>query len=230
VKALAEFVWNALDADANTVSVELVRNALGGLESIVIRDSGTGISKARAEHDFESLGDSWKLHAHRTPVLSRAIHGKEGQGRLRFFSLAQKAHWTSIYKDGEKLCRLTIEIDADRLQTSNVSELEPPPAGAEIGTTVELAPLKNTFDWLTSEEARAEFNAMFAPYVLQYPGTVIVYNGQSVDPASTIEREHVFETRSVICPDRVERDLSLRVIEWKAKGGSRKYISAERAA
>jgi DNA mismatch repair ATPase MutL len=48
VKALAEFVWNALDADATTVSVELVRNALGGLESIVIRDSGTGISKARA--------------------------------------------------------------------------------------------------------------------------------------------------------------------------------------
>jgi DNA mismatch repair ATPase MutL len=60
VKALAEFVWNALDADATTVSVELVRNALGGLESIVIRDSGTGISKARAEHDFESLGDSWR--------------------------------------------------------------------------------------------------------------------------------------------------------------------------
>lgn len=40
--------------------------------------------------------------------------------------------------------------------------------------------------------------------------------------------EHVFETRSVICPDRVERDLSLRVIEWKAKGGSRKiYFGGE---
>jgi len=55
VKALAEFVWNALDADATRVSVDLVRNALGGLESILIRDDGTGISKARAEHDFESL-------------------------------------------------------------------------------------------------------------------------------------------------------------------------------
>jgi hypothetical protein len=32
----------------------------------------------------------------------------------------------------------------------------------------------------------------------------------------------------VICPDRVERDLSLRVIEWKAKGGSRKiYFGGE---
>jgi hypothetical protein len=28
VKALAEFVWNALDADATKVSVNLIRNAL----------------------------------------------------------------------------------------------------------------------------------------------------------------------------------------------------------
>ena len=57
VKALAEFVWNALDADAKRVSVDLVRNALGGFESILICADGTGISKARATHDFESLGE-----------------------------------------------------------------------------------------------------------------------------------------------------------------------------
>src|SRR5580692_6974587 len=61
VKAVSEFVWNALDADAKRTSVELERNALGGLESIIIRDNGSGISKERAEHDFESLGESWKL-------------------------------------------------------------------------------------------------------------------------------------------------------------------------
>ena len=228
VKALAEFVWNALDGDATKVSVDLVKNALGGLESIAICDSGTGISKPRAEHDFESLGKSWKRETHRTPLLGRAIHGKEGQGRLRFFSLAQKAHWTSVYKDGEDLRCLTIEIDADSLQTSNVSEQAPPPANAETGTTVLLAPLKNTFDWLTSEEARSEFNATFAPYVLQYPGTEIVYNGRSVDPLSIIDRQHPFGTKSIICPDGITRDISLRVIEWKAKVGSRKiYFGGE---
>ena len=39
VKALAEFVWNALDADAQRVSVEFEKNGLGGLEGILIRDS-----------------------------------------------------------------------------------------------------------------------------------------------------------------------------------------------
>jgi DNA mismatch repair ATPase MutL len=47
VKAISEFVWNALDADATHTSVEFVRNVLGGLESIIIRDNGTGISKER---------------------------------------------------------------------------------------------------------------------------------------------------------------------------------------
>jgi hypothetical protein len=96
VKALSEFVWNALDANATRVSVEFTKNVLGGLESIVIRDTGTGITKRRAEHDFESLGESWKLKTHRTPIFSPAIHGKEGQGRLKFFSIAQRAQWTTV--------------------------------------------------------------------------------------------------------------------------------------
>lgn len=201
---------------------------MGGLESILIRDNGTGISKARAEHDFESLGDSWKLQTSRTPVLSRAIHGKEGKGRLRFFSLAQRARWDSVYEHDGVVSRLTIEVDANRLQTCNVSEPVPAPQDTETGTIVELAPLKDTFDWLTSEEARADFNATFAPYVLQYPGAVIIYDNLPVNPSLTIDRAHTFETKPINCPGRVVRDMSLKVIEWKARVGSRKiYFGGE---
>lgn len=228
VKALAEFVWNALDADASRVSVEFARNALGGLESIVIRDSGSGIAKARAEHDFESLGESWKLKACRTPVLSHAIHGKEGQGRLKFFSLAHRAQWDTIYREKKDLLSLTIKIDAGKLQTSDVSDPIPAPEGAATGTVVELAPLKDTFDWLTSEGARAEFDAIFSPYVLQYPGTVIVYNGHEVDPNSTIERAHEFPPCTVIGPTKTIKGMAIKVIEWKSKAGNRKiYFGGE---
>ena len=222
VKALSEFVWNALDADATKTSVEFVRNSLGGLQSIRIRDDGTGIPKARADHDFESLGESWKLKTNRTALHRRVIHGKEGKGRLRFFALAQKARWTSVYKEGAALLQLVIDIDGDRLETSNVSDPEAAPPDATTGTVVELEPLKETFDWLTSEAARADFSSTFAPYILQYPRTVISYDGKPVDPRATIEREHPFETKPIICPDRVVRDMSLRVIEWKSGVGSRK--------
>lgn len=222
VKALAEFVWNALDADATNVSVDLVRNALGGIESFLIRDNGTGISRKRAEHDFESLGESWKLHIARTPVLSHAVHGKEGQGRLRFFSLARKARWRTVYQEGDEKRRLVIKIRADRLDTCSVSEPEPASQEAEIGTVVELAPLKETFDWLTSDLAHAEFNAIFAPYVLQYPNTVIFFDGDPVDPAKTIDRDFDFKTLSIVCPSGNSRSMTLRVIEWKAHTESRK--------
>jgi len=228
IKAISEFVWNALDADAPRTSVELVRNALGGLESIVIRDNGTGITKARAEHDFESLGESWKLHTARTPVLGRALHGKEGQGRLRFFSLARRAVWDTVYKENGKRYRLKIEIDADQLSSSSVSEREEMSATTPTGTTVELAPLKETFDWLTGEEARSEFDSIFAPYILQYPKAEIFYDDRPVDPKRTIEHSYQFPTQPIICPGRVVRDLTLRVIEWKPRITGRKiYFGGE---
>src|SRR5436190_1125569 len=156
IKAISEFVWNALDADATEVTVDLLRNALGGLEGIVIRDNGNGITRARAVHDFESVGESWKLKARRTPKLGRAIHGKEGKGRLRFYSLAQRAWWQTVYEEEEKRYRLRIDIDAAILDASSVSEPEPVADDVPCGTIVELSPLKDKFDWLTSEEARAE--------------------------------------------------------------------------
>ncbi len=228
VKALAEFVWNALDADATRVSVEFLRNGLGGLQCVLIRDNGTGISKARAEHDFESLGESWKLKATRTPVHSRAVHGKEGQGRLKFFSLAQQARWKSVFETGGQLFRLTIEIDSDALQISKVSEPEPALTDTDTGTVVELDGLKGAFDWLAGEEASSDFSATFSPYVLQYPGTIILYDGRPVDPASKIVKSHAISTKPIICTGRTVRDLSLRVIEWKAGVGSRKlYFGGE---
>lgn len=228
VKAISEFVWNALDAEATEVSVELSRNALGGLEGIIISDNGSGISKSRADHDFESLGDSWKLTTSHTSTLGRVIHGKEGQGRLRFYSLANRAKWQSIYDEGGKHYNLTIEIEASRLHIVNISEPEPAVSNKKTGTVVELAPLKETFDWLTGEEARSDFDATFAPYILQYPTVKIIYDGRAVDPKRTIDRSHAFPVQPIVCPGRVIRDLTLKVIEWKPGITGRKiYFGGE---
>ncbi|TIL57999.1 MAG: hypothetical protein E5Y89_28880, partial [Mesorhizobium sp.] len=95
-------------------------------------------------------------------------------------------------------------------------------AAKETGTVVELTNLKEGFDWLTGEEARADFNATFAPYVLQYPGLEIRYDGMPVDPKASIERSHDFKTKSVVGATRVISDLSLKVIEWKSKVSARR--------
>ena len=220
VRAISEFVWNALDADATHVDVELERNALGGLVGIVIRDDGTGISQARALKDFQNLGASWKRTKQRTSN-NRALHGKEGQGRLRFFSVAFHAHWRSVYREAKVLKALDIHIDAGALHKSTVTDISPVDGDAP-GVVVHLSPLKETFDWLSAEVARTEFAAVFAPYILQYPDVVITFDGHQVDPRATMALDKVFPTRSIIVPGGVVKNLSIRVIEWKHSVGSRK--------
>jgi hypothetical protein len=144
-------------------------NALGGIQEIVIRDNGTGISHAQAERDFGNLGDSWKRTSHRTPTLHRALHGKEGRGRLRFFSLAQLARWHSVYTEGGEHRTVSIDIASGALEKSDLSEASNT-TGADTGTVVTLARLKSTYDWLLTQKAFLEFNTLFAPYVMQYPG------------------------------------------------------------
>jgi hypothetical protein len=80
VKAISEFVWNALDADAKSTSVEFKRNALGGLESIIIRDNGTGISKERAEHEFESLASHGSEPTFGRPFSRARFMGRKARG------------------------------------------------------------------------------------------------------------------------------------------------------
>lgn len=221
VRALAEFVWNALDADASEVYVEFDRNALRGIEGIAVRDNGTGITAERANVDFDNWGGSWKRTRVRTDG-NRAFHGKEGQGRLRFFSLAERALWTSVYADGDALKKLTISISASALGHAEVEPADLLPHNQRTGTVVQLRPLKNPLDVLGTEEARNDFSAIFAPYILQYPAIAIFYDGVRIDPSSTILLAQEFPSRSIVCPNGTVRDLSIKVIEWKQSSGARK--------
>ena len=220
IKALSEFVWNALDADATVVSVDLIKNPLGGIQEIQIIDNGSGISPERAHQDFGSLGESWKKKR-RSTSSKRALHGKEGRGRLRFFSISEGARWKSVYNDSGKLHGLRIVIASGALDDAEVSEPIESNAKAS-GVVVELSPLKQTFDWLTTNEAYLEFTALFAPYVLQYPNVSLSYDGKLIQPRQIIAQEYDFPRKTIIGPNRTIRDLSLKVIEWKSHIENRK--------
>jgi hypothetical protein len=217
IKAISEFVWNALDAEATKVSVEFELNVLGGLQDIVIRDNGIGITPTHAATDFKSLGNSWKKTAVRKKG-QRALHGQEGKGRLQFFSLAEKAHWQTTYSSEDKLWDLSIDISANLLEQCNVSE-KAPSVAKSTGTIVTLSPLKATHDWLTSNNALAEFSARFAPYLMQYSGISIAYNGHDIDPSTTIFKSHDFHILLTQLRHRIRRYpilmLGLRITAFR---------------
>ena len=57
--ALAEIIWNSLDADAMNISVSFTTES-AQIVKITVSDDGTGISYDRVEELFVSLGGSWK--------------------------------------------------------------------------------------------------------------------------------------------------------------------------
>ena len=83
--AVEELVWNALDADAREVRVDLITNALGGIDAIRVTDDGTGIDILRADETFGSLGGSWKRSdGATTTVACTAATGAVASRRSRW--------------------------------------------------------------------------------------------------------------------------------------------------
>ena len=101
IQALSELVWNALDADADRVTIDFECDALGGVAKILVADNGHGIPHAEAPKLFSSLGGSWKRQRMGTLQLNRMLHGRDGRGRFKAFALGSIVDWNVVYdKDG----------------------------------------------------------------------------------------------------------------------------------
>ncbi|MFE9500515.1 ATP-binding protein [Streptomyces collinus] len=60
ITAVAELVWNALDANATEVDVELRRSSMQAITDVVVSDNGHGMSPERARTAFQAYGTTWK--------------------------------------------------------------------------------------------------------------------------------------------------------------------------
>ena len=93
INAVAELVWNSLDADADKIRVKLFENEMGGLEKLTVTDNGHGLDYSLAERAFGSLGGSWKKQERKTRGKKRFLHGRQGKGRFSAFALGQSVEW-----------------------------------------------------------------------------------------------------------------------------------------
>ena len=211
VKALAELIWNGLDSGSSSVEVEFTKNRLGEVDEIRVIDKGDGIPHDEAPSLFGKLGDSWKKQAGRKN--GRALHGKNGQGRLHAFSLGNQVVWhTSYAKDG-RVSRYKLSGEAGGLTRMRATAPESANS-SETGTTVVVSAISATLGALTSDHANTEFTKLFAPYLSQYPNVTIRIDGLVLDPASIqVRREERF------LPDIELRDgkrvqAMVTIVEW----------------
>lgn len=60
ILALSVLIWNALDADAESVDVTIEHDELGGTRPVEVSDHGHSMPPDQAEAPFGKLGGSWK--------------------------------------------------------------------------------------------------------------------------------------------------------------------------
>src|SRR5690606_739559 len=95
LRAVVELIWNAIDAEADTVTVRLDRSQAEAIDKVQVVDDGHGIASAEVEATFGRIGGSWKKLATKSKHDKRSLHGQLGEGRLRSLALGQRVTWTS---------------------------------------------------------------------------------------------------------------------------------------
>jgi len=217
LSAVEELVWNALDADAHEVKVDLLTNPLGGVDAVRVSDDGTGIDILRADTTFGSLGGSWKrLEKTASTESHRRLHGRHGRGRFKAFALGCHVEWRTTVREGGELLSYRLWGDADR---PGVFELESLPQGPARGTEVMVTNVRATCDsLLEAGETVQNLAAKFALYLKSYPDVRIYFNGLPVTPVIVQKRTTDYKLTL-----ESGAEAKLEVIEWK-----RKFVGAGR--
>lgn len=214
---VAELIWNALDAEANAVSVGIERSELEAVEYVTVTDDGHGMSPEEARSGFALLGGSWKKQQSQTKSGSRTLHGKEGAGRFRAFAVGRTVEWISLATNSSGELERTV-IKGSLEDSRFAVEASEVVQNGELGTTVRISNPRSHAGKLLGDGAVLWLVTRFAVYLLKYAGVTVTYDGNRLDPMSVAERTTTIE---------IEKRLggrygapSLQVFEWKTEAKS----------
>jgi hypothetical protein len=230
INAVAELVWNALDADADKIKVKLFENDMGGLEKLTVSDNGHGLDYSHAEQAFGSLGGSLKRQQRKTRGKKRFLHGRQGKGRFSAFALGQSVEWKSKFKVNRGSQKFSVTGKRDSLGTFEIGDQEP--TQSKTGMEVVVQNFDHNFPSLLKDSAAQALTEQFALYLAQYRGVSIDYNGAVLNPSSIVNLslDYPFTIGRKETPDDIH--VVLTVVEWKAgvaADGRRRDLFGEEA-
>ncbi|MBZ6142522.1 ATP-binding protein [Streptomyces olivaceus] len=224
ITAVAELVWNALDANATEVHVELHRSSMKAITDVVVSDNGHGMTPERARTAFQAFGTTWKSSRTHTEGGERILHGRNGEGRLFAFALGDQLTWESTAKVGDALVGVRIRGNADHATIWQVEETEP--AREEPGTTVRIAvPQGKPLSSLERDDAAANLTAKLAFYLRAYPHACVTFEGKRLDPRDIIVGEPI-DLELDLSEDYVGEDPApvVTFVEWNKRMSDRKML------
>lgn len=207
--AFAEYIWNGFDAKADTINVRYEANDLGNVEYIEISDNGYGIDYSKLSQKFKPFYESEKAIEISSPKHTSSMHGKNGVGRLTFFTFAHKAKWISTYQTKTQFISSCIIIDVNILNDFKAELIEN--KSKSTGTTVIFNDI---------QISRKDIELVIVPYLIREfcwflelnKTNKIFINDELLDYSDNISD---FNDEIEINYERTNTIFKIKYIQWK---------------
>ncbi|CAB1370159.1 ATP-binding protein [Denitratisoma oestradiolicum] len=222
--ALAELIWNSLDADATLVEVKEDSYSIGE-QRIIVADNGTGFPHSDAPTLFRQLGGSWKHQAGETRGKRRFLHGSEGKGRFKAFSLGRVVDWEVRCKEGTEFNQFSVSMLDNSLKEIRISEPEPAKE-KRTGVRCVISELHKAYEFLQLDNTVQELSEIFATYLKSYTDVQIVLPVGKLDVSVAILSSKAIPLGAVE-EDGTAYPFELEIIEWKAPTDRIVYLCNE---
>ncbi|WKB81053.1 ATP-binding protein [Cellulophaga lytica] len=187
--SFAEYVWNGFDAKATKIEINYDSNELGKIDFIQVKDNGTGIDLDNMGFKFDNFYDSEKSIQIQSPKHSSILHGKNGVGRLTFFTFSNDAKWTTFYEN-KGIKGGTISISAENLKVYDKSLINSD--SKFTGTTVYFTNLLIGIDY-AEQELTAYLKKEFCWFLELNKEYSIIINGIPLDYSDLVADRDFFE-------------------------------------
>ncbi|MBR6622889.1 MAG: ATP-binding protein [Ruminococcus sp.] len=209
--AICEYIWNGFDAGASVIEIEYKVNELDGINFLSVKDNGSGISHKDLPYKFKPFNNSEKYQSREENLHHSIPHGKNGVGRLTFFSFATDAEWKTVYSDDSgKNKGYSIYMNSSCLHEYNPNdEKEPADTDEQTGTIVSF---NNVFG-INSEELVQTIKDKFFWFICiySYKHYAIRINGESVDFSSKKKAEFPIDVSNEA---DVKHNFEITAILW----------------
>lgn len=210
--SIAEYIWNGFDAKADTIKLDYTFTELDLIDEIRISDNGYGIDFSKLTSKFNPFYESEKVIEISSPKHTSTMHGKNGVGRLTFFTFAHNAKWLTTFKGGDNLLSGSIDISINALNTYQHNLLEQPISNTP-GTTVSF------FNVTISKQ---EMENSIIPFLInefcwylelnKKKNYQIVINGNPLDYTENIAD---YEDEKVFSYNESKPTFRFKYIQWK---------------
>ena len=209
LQALGEYVWNGFDANASEVRITINLNPMSGTSSIYVADNGDGIARKDLDLKFKPFFQSEKIYD--PGIKHSATQGKNGIGRLTFFTFSNFAIWQTVYKKDNENYTYQLSISATALddydpEAENLTT-------ENVGTTVKFTEVTTTE--ITEDTAMAYLTREFCWFLELNKGRAyaIYINDKKVDYSAQIvsseSQSYFYEQENI--------SFEARFVCWKHK-------------